>query len=349
MERSKRKKVTLKNIADEANLSVSAASMALRGHSQISEKTIRRVRQISKRLGYKRHNTISSFSNTRGLIKRIGFIVVGSRIDDEVVASFLQEIIKLTSPSDVKMELFSIEKEKNTESVFEKILDFSRGCNGIILSGQINVELLMKLQSANIPNCIYGSIKASLNQKPLSVGRIVAANEIPMGRLATKYLIQKGHNRIGFLCETLPEGMQNEQWLSGYKMALMDSGIIPDPDLCYIAGKSFANPEKAANAFLSLDNKPIAYVIPDIRTAFSFIEAMKKKGFQIGLDSLVMKGSIELAKSYGLDHYPLFAMDTHKTAVEILSQLYQVCEGKASGPAEILIPSKIYNIPMLRI
>jgi LacI family transcriptional regulator len=63
--------MSLRQVAQEAKVSLCTASMALRDHHRISEKTRQRVRAVAKRLGYRADAKIAELMN-RACLNRTG-------------------------------------------------------------------------------------------------------------------------------------------------------------------------------------------------------------------------------------------------------------------------------------
>ena len=63
------KRITLKDIARTANLSVAAVSMALRNHPSLPQHTIERVKRIAEELGYRPDPVLSALSAHRARMK----------------------------------------------------------------------------------------------------------------------------------------------------------------------------------------------------------------------------------------------------------------------------------------
>ena len=84
---------------------------------------------------------------------------------------------------------------------------------------------------------------------------------------ATDYLIRLGHRRIAFLSAAMPPtpaGMPPnvlEQRLAGYRKAMMEAGVVPDPDL--VASPAIRGSEVSAATvrLLGQDNPPTALLV----------------------------------------------------------------------------------------
>jgi LacI family transcriptional regulator len=59
------KRITLRDIADDLGVTVSTASLALRGHPRISAETTQKVEQAARRMGYIYNRAAANLRQTR--------------------------------------------------------------------------------------------------------------------------------------------------------------------------------------------------------------------------------------------------------------------------------------------
>ncbi|MBT7865613.1 MAG: LacI family DNA-binding transcriptional regulator, partial [Opitutales bacterium] len=95
-----KRRYTQKDIATRAKLSVATVSMALKNHPSLPEKTILRVKQIAKELGYKPDPVLSALVAHRNRKRvRSNFSVIGlvsnwSQPEDWAQLQSAQEVIE---------------------------------------------------------------------------------------------------------------------------------------------------------------------------------------------------------------------------------------------------------------
>lgn len=76
------KRVTLKDVAQTAKLSVAAVSMALRNHPSLPPATIKRVKEIAEKMGYRPDPVLSALAAHRARLKDQRNVAVIAFIDD---------------------------------------------------------------------------------------------------------------------------------------------------------------------------------------------------------------------------------------------------------------------------
>lgn len=234
----KNKQTTLKLIAEKLNISITTASKALKGYSDVSEKTKNAVILLAKELNY----TPNSFAvnlRTRES-KTIGLIIpeVVHHFFSNVINGIIDEaenngylVIILQSNESLELE------KKQVELLINKRVD------GIImsLSNQSNFDSHIKnIIEKGIPLVLFDKISKLVNCSKVIIDDQKAAFE------AVEHLISKGCKKIAHIRG--PNNPQNaiDRFL-GYKKALEKNNIAYDSKLVYTCtdvtfeeGKQFA-------------------------------------------------------------------------------------------------------------
>jgi LacI family transcriptional regulator len=344
------KKITLRDIANLSNVSVTAVSMALSNSSEVSEETKRKIQLISRKMGYipKRSLRVQEANLTRPKMpSRIGFLYIGMNLNDEVLASTLHNLVILSSELGVRVEVNAIETTSDSQSVMEKTLAYIKNLDALLISGLIDKSLLNKIEKDGIPYVIIGRTLLKNNESYSGTGLRIGPDDLGMGKLATSHLFACGHRRIAFICEIIYKGLSNAHWLEGYRYAHFDADIPLDTSLIHVTGKELVDGEPAAQAMLALKKLPDAYVIPDVRTAASFVNAMQKRGISISRESIIIGGKINVAQRYHLEAYPLLCVDDMHLVRASLDYLFQTFEKPKPYLSEIVVPITTHNLPKL--
>jgi LacI family transcriptional regulator len=104
----------------------------------------------------------------------------------------------------------------------------------------------------------------------------VVPDEVQGGRVATDYLIQRGHRRIGFINEANPMPAKFGR-LAGYQQALAAAGLAFDPGLIGAADSTIAEAGyRAARELLVLPERPTALFCFNDSVAMSAYDAAKE-------------------------------------------------------------------------
>ncbi len=347
MARNSGKKVGMKAVAEMAGVSVSAVSMALADSPQIGGETKRRVRDICRDIGYplKRANTRRRRSNGQ---KRFGFMSLCMNLTDEGLAGLLHALAVHAAEQKIRMELSATPGDAQASDMLALLKEQSAEVDGLLISGICQTCSLQELADSGLKIVMLGHFYEDDESLPMPP-RIssVQCDSWSMGRLATQYLISRGHRRIGFFCERAPRGMYAWKWLMGYRAALHEAGLSPEPDLVHLAGRIFAGGGDAARNFLALEEPPTAYVCTDVRTAASFLEAMRENNVAVNRDNLVIGGHQDIATRYGMEGFPLIDEDAETIAEVAMDLLDRLVDGNVVEPLGIVVPFRTYNFEMV--
>jgi LacI family transcriptional regulator len=347
----KSRRITLKDVAERAKVSVAAASMALADHPEISPRTKDRVLEVSRRLGYATRREVRAAAGLGardGLPvkqQRFGFLLIGGRLEDEAFAGMLHALLVGAANLDVRVEVSAVEDAGDIKAVAERTMAYAKDLSGLILMGEAHPTLLDELHRASIPHTVIGYVPGEYGEPLSTPVQIVTTDEEAMGRRATSALLEAGHRRIGFICERLIPGLMYERWLGGYALAHLSKGLSLDATLVQNAREIHVGGRPAAEAFSKMSEPPTAFVVPDARTAASFLQAMRDRGVEVKPSDIVVGGQDFVVKRYGLEGYPQVLEDLPKMASIALEHLRGLCRHPAVHAAEILVPFATRNLP----
>jgi LacI family transcriptional regulator len=336
-----RKSIRLKDISERANVSLATVSMSLSGHPDISQETKDRVRGICQQLGYKQRRQIQerkATAESRSL--RFGLMLMGRMMDDDPMFHSLgAEAARIGA----RIEFHASEADDMPE--IDKVLEFARGVSGLILTGIVDGNMLDALDKGKVPHVVLGYATSSPKAES-EFGQIVTSDMVAMGRIATEYLLENGHQQIGFICERMPKGLWAARWLRGHHIALSEKGVPPNPDLVHVTGLLKAG-GAAVDAMLGLKKVPTAYIIPDARVAGSFVAAMRARGITLSTDSIVISGIHSQVELYGMSQYPWIGNKIDHFAKVVVRQLRQIIQEPMPCATEVHVPFGIRNLSVL--
>jgi LacI family transcriptional regulator len=341
------KPVKLKTIADAAGVSIATVSMALANHPDVNQDTKFRIRELSRRLGYQRPRRARSArvaaQQSEGL--RFGFVLLGSRLEDDTHLGNVHALTVHASARNCRLEVFALEDVSDPARLVDEVLTITADLQGVLLSGYVDRSLLQELETAGLPHVILGHAMIEQGQFNDKFAQMVSADEVQMGELATRSLVEAGHRRIAFVAERIPRGLWNDRWLRGYTLALLECKIEPDPNLVHISGEVFSGGEPAAQALLALREPPTAYIVPDIRVGASLRDALRMRGVNLPTDALVVAGHHRLLERYGLENTPWISYDFNQMAAVAIRQLRQLCVEPMPCATELIVPFAKQNLP----
>ncbi|MCE5256320.1 MAG: LacI family transcriptional regulator [Spirochaetaceae bacterium] len=208
------KRITIKSIAQQANVSFSTVAKALHDDPAINEKTRERIKEIARRANYKPNILAKSLRDNK--TKFIGMIL------NDLQSPFYSEIYKAVGDVLNKRGYTMLLSDSSYDEMLEmKNIStmISQGVEGIIISpvckDSDGIRLLLEDQ---VKTVFIDNHPSDPNISCVYVDHVEAA------RLATEYLIQLGHRKILLL--NGPEKLPSSQdFRKGYANTLQEHGI----------------------------------------------------------------------------------------------------------------------------
>jgi len=269
-------RVTIRDVAKAAGVSVSTISKVMNNRDGISEATQRRVREVIDQLGY-----VSSVS-ARGLrAHHTG--VIGVLISDfePYATEVLKGISQQCHGSPVELMAWSggTIQDASTRGWEQRLI---ARLAGTVLDAAILVAPSMN----SLPFDGFAMVAVDPHEGPGFIPS-VRADDRGGARLAVDHLVRLGHRRIGFLGgrEDLSSARGREQ---GFREAMAAHGLTVDERLVVRGDYSLEGAEGPALDLLSADDPPTAIFAANDLSALRVIEVARRLGIDIpGRVSLV--------------------------------------------------------------
>jgi DNA-binding LacI/PurR family transcriptional regulator len=273
--------VSIKDIARAAGVSPSTVSRALSDHPRISLETKERIRRLATEMGYSPSAVARSLVTQRTSI--IGLAVAW--VSDPFLAQVVRGIedtalehgytVILSSfygEPDREKEVLSTFRERRVDGIIIKSSCFDTYPHSLLSQFGLPIVLI------NRPEYIYS----------------VSTNNLHGGRLATEYLLDLGHSRIGYIAAEIGR-RTNLDRLKAYKEALQGRGIAFEPTLVAMGDGYARGGKEAMCRLLTLPSPPTAVFCYNDLTAIGAALAVREAGLQVPDDiSLVGFDDIEL-------------------------------------------------------
>jgi LacI family transcriptional regulator len=320
----------LKDIAEDLNVSVMTVSKVVRGQTDVSEATRKRVLARVRELNYQ-PNWIA-----RSLAARQTFIV--GLVVPDLMHSFFAEIARgvtrMMRPRGYDVVICNSEEDAALErSEVEHLL--SRQVDGLILaSSQKPGEdgLFRRIEARGTP---YVLIDRGF---PETKAAYVGTENREIGRIATEHLIACGAKVIGHIAG--PQITTGAGRLAGYKAALAAHGI-PYREELVVAGAGDEG-YGAAKALLALKPRPDGIVCFNDPYAISAMTAVMEAGLRIPEDVKVIgAGNVRYSDQLRVPLSTIDQKSMHigEQAADILLAMVGAKKGKA--PKTVVIKPEL--------
>jgi LacI family transcriptional regulator len=267
-------KMTIKEIADLAGVSIATVSRVVNGHSDVSSETREAVQRVIREHGYTANRSARALSGGRtGLVG-----VTLPRVQPTYFSSILAGAAEALDEQDRRIVLCPTQHEHEREvSLLDRLMHGTTDGALLVLPEETNEELRVLLHHG------YRFVVVD-PRKPVDerIPAVSAANSTG-ATLATRHLLSLGHRRIAAI--TGPAGwMASEERRRGYHAALVDAGVMPDPALELEANFLLAGGLEAAARLLDLADRPTAIVAFNDNLAIGAMQAAHARGLRVPED-----------------------------------------------------------------
>ncbi len=291
--------VTLKSLAKELGLSVSAVSKALRHDPEIGPATTARVQALAEERKYVPNQAARRLKQSRNF--KIGVIMPD--LFDQFYALSLRGIEDTAAQHQYSVIFTQTHEQPDREQALIETMIRNR-IDGLLLSITAqtdHADFVDQLEAVGIPVVFF--VRAPRTRLCYSV----LADSQAGSRQAVEHLIRKGHRRIAHLSG--PDALsQSKPRYDGYRQALQEAGLPIDPSLIRSLDLSPESTGKAMESLLQNPYPPTAvltfksYVTLD---AIAFLQHERREW----LSRLDFVGFGNLPLLRYVDYRPLAAID----------------------------------------
>ena len=242
--------VTLKDIAEELNVSINTVSRALRDMPDIGCETTSLVKETAIRLGYRKNLAASSLKTAKSMM--LGIIV--PNICNPVYSYIYKGIEKICNETGYTLMLGNSNSESEQECrVLENMLD--HGVDGIFLVPSMkDNQVLERLQEASIPYILLQ------RRFPGIDANMVRSSDYEGGYLAAQHLYQSGHRSFVYISAPMYISSAKERY-EGFLAYLKKQGLTQDAIKIFESDSTRNGGYQAAKAWLGCKNGSSATAI----------------------------------------------------------------------------------------
>lgn len=273
---------TLAAIASEAGVSVSSVSKVLNGRTDVAAGTRVRVARLLRQHGYQ-------------VASQIGFGVVDLLIGS-LHSPWAEELIRGAVEAAEEANVSVIVTTVTSPAEFGGWLDRAsrRGTGGALCVLHLPAsQQLRRLAAARIPLVVIDP-----PEEPGRGVRSVGATNWLGGLLATRHLIELGHERIAVIGQDrLWSGLAR---LAGFRAAMLEAGLSVDDRLVRHGVFTLTAGREQARELLALAEPPTAIVAGNDAQAFGVLQVLAERGLRAPADVSVV----------GFDDVPVAAWAT---------------------------------------
>ncbi len=289
---SGKKNVTVKDLAQHLNVSVTTVSKALRDLPGIGDETRHAVKELAGRLGYRPNMMARSLKSSEST--HVGVLIT----KDITIQWYAQLVSRLEDVLREKGYTVVLSLAKDDAENERKCLEaFMGGHVAGILAGPVfhrrDLRPLWEVVEHGPPVVLFNC----LEELPVNY---VAVDHLSGMRQVVEYLIEMGHSRIGYLCcppEAFREG--NNTRKEGFEAAFLDNGLRLDRNYMVEGLATFRNGYEKMNHLLGdwgCDGFPTVFFCHNDEAAIGAMDAIRNHGLAVPNDiSIIGYDDIERA------------------------------------------------------
>lgn len=322
-----RARVTINDVARTAGVSVATVSKVINGRYGVAVSTSERVQEVIEDLGYESSLVARSLRSQRTNV--IGVLVAEFE-------PFSTELLKGASQAiagtGYELLAYSGGGPAGGEVGWER--RYLSRLSGTLIDGAVLVTPTVTDASPAVP------VVAVDPHTGRSGMPTVDSDNLRGAVLATQHLLALGHRRIGFLGgrPDLESARLREE---GYRAALLDAGITPDPALMRVGGYRPETADQPAHELLTMPDRPTAIFAANDLSAIRTMDVARELGLVVPDDLSVI----------GFDNVPESAMTTpplttinqpiRQMGVEAIGLLIGLMDRRPGAATHLTLPTEL--------
>ncbi|MEU4539729.1 substrate-binding domain-containing protein [Streptosporangium sp. NPDC023825] len=322
---------SITRVAQLAGVSATTVSHALNGRRPVADETRRRVLAAIDQLGYRPNVLARGLRTSRS--QTIGLIIPD--ITNPFYPALARGLQDVLGPAGYDEIISNTDGDRELErAAIDQMI--ARQVDGLAFAVfHTHAEDLLPVIGAGIPVVRLGGrlVQAGVD--------VVHSDDEGGAAEATRYLLERGYRRIGFVCGPHAEGPAAER-VAGYRSALLAAGADADPRLVAHTHFSRAGGSSGTARLLDLPEPPDAVLCANDIMAIGALDTAEERGLRVPADLAVMGfDDIEAASlvSPGLTTMANPAREIGQACARRL--LERLRGGTAQPSAETVIPARL--------
>lgn len=331
-------KVTIRDVAKQAGVSVASVSYAINNVDKINPETRTRILKVIKELDYKPSLTARCLSN--GNSKLIGITlpltevgdIPGSLLKNPFFGEFISGVESVTRDQGYDILFTGVETDEQCRDWIQR-----RKLDGIIMLGVYPKSFFVEVKKLGVPIVLIDAYEDYAKE----FHRVMLEDEAG-GYQATRYLIEKGHEKIAFVTGSIKHSRLNYRRYQGYQRALKEAGLKGRPDDYFEYPVSFQGGYRAAMDMIEKGCDATAiFAIADIM-AIGMLKAFRENGKDVPGDySIIGFDDIQFDEyvTPGLTTMHQNSMQKGSISAEMI--LEDIQHGRSEGKTVVLKPKLV--------
>lgn len=263
---------TLKDVAQQADVSVSTVSRVFNNPEKVRRSTRERVRKAADELGYKPSRVARRLRLQEGEANLIGLVIPD--IQNPFFADITRGVEDVARHHDYALILSNSDEDPDKQRVAVDTLKTEEVDGVIVPPVSIDDPEVKRLLDSDI-----AVVCVDRRMEDVRVDTILSDNREGAYKIVT-HLIDLGHERIAFI-GGIPRISTSTDRREGYEKALRDHGLSVDPALIEEGDSRRERGRYLTEKLLGLDNPPTAIFAGNNLTTLGALSALNTRGIQV--------------------------------------------------------------------
>ncbi len=280
-------KFNIKDVARKAGVSISTVSRVINESKIVKPETHEKVMKAIDELGYK-PNAIARSLKIKNT-KTIGILIPD--ISNQFYPEVVRGIEDIANMYEYNIFLCNTDQDKEKEIQYFDVMAEKQVDGVVFIGNEVSPELYKKFKTYGIPIILIGTDHEAIPS--------VTIDNVGASRAIMKYLIKKGHRRIGIITGKHYDPVTYGTRMEGYKKALEENEIPFLEELVIEGGYRFKSGYEGAKKFMDMEEPPTAIFVANDEMAIGAMRAALEQGIAIpdelaivGFDNIDMAGKV---------------------------------------------------------
>lgn len=270
------RKLTIQDIARLAGVSKATVSRVINQKPDVDIDTRERVLRIMKEYGFVPNVTASGLA---GRSRMLGVLVPS--LTWPLIPQIMQGVAEAVERTHYELVLYCVTHADNRAAVLDRILATKLTSGLLAIFPGVATQHVTELHEQGFPLVLID------DQGFPTKAPWVGSDNQSGAYLATRHLLQLGHQRIGFIRG--PERyLCSQERYAGYHQALEEAGIPPDPRLIWQGDFEVPSGRACGEQVLALSERPTAVFASNDQMAYGLLALAEERGLRVPDDLAVI-------------------------------------------------------------
>lgn len=269
--------VTIRQVAERLNLSVTTVSRALMGYDDVADATRERVQSVALEMGYQPSHAARTLRRQRTETLALVLPTGSPRFSDPFFSNFIAGVGDEASHQHHDLLVSMASPGPQEEATYRRLVQSRRVDGFVLVRTRISDWRVECLLEEGVPFVAFGRSQTGAGSPFVGVDGRAGM------RALVAHLVELGHRRIAFISAP-PELTLAQDRLTGYREGLQAAGLPFNEG--WVIGETLRQQGgyAAAQELLQLSPRPTAIIGVNDRSALGALRAARELGLEVGVD-----------------------------------------------------------------